>query len=90
MGKKWKERIEIKIIIDIDISQQSILIVDNVGGISYEDLKNIVSPGHTSNSMSEETIGIFGVGSKRAVVPLSQLIKITSRYKNNNTFQLEI
>jgi hypothetical protein len=84
-GKKEK----IKIDINLDKQQQIILIKDNVGGIKNEELKIIVAPGHTTNKMSEETIGFFGVGSKRAVVALSQYIIITSRYKDYETYQIE-
>ena len=71
--------------IELDIDQQRILIEDNVGGIKEGELKKIVAPGYTSNDINDDTIGFFGVGSKRAVVALSQDIVITTRFKNEKT-----
>lgn len=60
----------------LDMNQQTITVKDNSGGISKEDLSNVVGPGHTSNVEHDETIGIFGVETKRAVVALAQDVKI--------------
>ena len=79
--------IEIKV--DLELNQQTIVISDNAGGVEKSDLHLIVGPGQTSNVSADETIGIFGVGTKRAVVALSQDIKITTRYRRNKTFQVE-
>ena len=49
----------------------------------------IVGPGQTSNLPTDEVIGIFGVGTKRAVVALAQDVKITTRYGNEKTYQVE-
>ena len=67
-----------KLIINITLNkdQQIIEVEDNAGGIKESELNIIVGPGQTSNAATDETIGIFGVGSKRAVVALSQDIKI--------------
>lgn len=79
------------LIIDIvlDYQQQAIIVNDNAGGIHEEDIKLVISPGGSKNDEDSESIGIFGVGSKRAVVALSQHIKITSRYKTNKTLSIE-
>ena len=58
----------IVIIIDIDKNQQTISVNDNAGGVKKSELVYIVSPGQSGNLENEETIGIFGVGTKRAVV----------------------
>lgn len=73
----------------LDTSQQRIEIKDNAGGISEKDLYYIVSPGQSLNPQTENIIGIFGVGTKRAVVALSQDVKIRTR-KNGETYQVEI
>ena len=79
----------VKIEIQLDESQQSILIRDNAGGVKKDDMKVIVAPGQTTNLPTDPVIGIFGVGTKRAVVALAQNIKITTRYSNEGTYQVE-
>ena len=49
----------------------------------------IVGPGQSSNAANDQVIGIFGVGTKRAVVALAQDIKITTRNGKNKTYQVE-
>ena len=85
-GEKKRLIVEIKPKLD----QQIILVKDNAGGIGKNELKYIIAPGHTSNKPDEVTIGFFGVGSKRAVVALAQDIVITTRHKNNQTYQLNV
>lgn len=80
---------KIEINITLNKIQQIILVEDNAGGIIKEELKYIVGPGQTSINVSVETIGIFGVGTKRAVVALSQDVKIITRYQNDKTHQVE-
>lgn len=84
-GKKGK----LNISIEPELSQQTITISDNGGGIIRDEIPYIVGPGQTSNKPQDEIIGIFGVGSKRAVVALSQEIKITTRHKRNKTYRIE-
>ncbi len=85
-GKKGK----LTISIDLDYERQIIKVVDDSGGIKREDLKMIVSPGHSRNEGNDSIIGIFGVGSKRAVIALAEDIKIYSRYKQEKTVLIEI
>ena len=73
----------------LDKDQQLIRIADNAGGVRQSDLNSLVAPGLTLKKPEEETIGIFGVGTKRAVVALSQDIKISTRYKSEETFRVE-
>src|SRR6266496_1196671 len=80
---------KLKIVLEFDIDQQIIKVSDNAGGIAEENIKNIIAPGFTSNTSTDETIGVFGVGSKRAVVALAQEIKILTRYVNEKTFLIE-
>lgn len=84
-GRTKKLNIEI----DIDINQQRIQVKDNAGGITEADIKMIIAPGYSSNTSSDETIGVFGVGSKRAVVALAQEIKFRTKHKNEKTLLLE-
>ena len=80
---------KLRIDITLDATQQTILVKDNAGGVNREDLSNVVGPGHSSNFEKDETIGIFGVGTKRAVVALAQDIKIKTRYQDGNSHQVE-
>ena len=86
---KNKKKKQIDINITLEENQQLIIVSDNAGGIKKSELHLIVGPGQTSNEPLEETIGIFGVGTKRAVVFLSQDIKITTRYGTEKTHQVE-
>lgn len=70
-------------------NQQTICVSDNTGGIKKSELRFIVGPGQTSKLPTDKTIGIFGVGTKRAVVALAQDIKITTRYGNEATYRVE-
>lgn len=75
--------------IGVDKSQQVITVEDNAGGLDKADLKYIVGPGQTGTSPTDETIGIFGVGTKRAVVALAQDIKISTRRTREKTYQVD-
>lgn len=79
--------------IDIHLNkdQQTICITDNAGGVQETDLNSLVAPGQTQKKPDEEVIGIFGVGTKRAVVALSQSISISTHHeKKANTFRVEL
>lgn len=80
-----------KVTVDIELNktQQIIVVTDNIGGIKKAELCNIVGPGLTGNDPTNETIGIFGVGTKRAVIALAQDVTITTRHKEDKTFQIE-
>jgi hypothetical protein len=86
---KNERRTKLRIEVNLDLTQQTIFVSDNAGGIGKANLSNIVGPGHTSNNEKDETIGIFGVGTKRAVVALAMAIKIRTRNLRETTFQVE-
>jgi len=75
--------------VDLNCDQQTIRVCDNACGVEKEKLPFIVGPGQTGNDPNEQIIGIFGVGTKRAVVALSQDIRITTRYTDQDTYRLE-
>jgi hypothetical protein len=83
-----KKRVNISVTLNQD--QQAICVVDDSGGIRRADLQNIVAPGQTGTKPTDATIGLFGVGTKRAVVALSQDIKITTRYGHEDSYRVEI
>ncbi|WP_461632111.1 ATP-binding protein [Labilibaculum euxinus] len=80
----------LKVSIELDPEQQSILFIDNAGGVKLDDIVVLVSPGASKNNGDEETIGLFGVGSKRAIVALAEEAKCRSRYETEETVQVNI
>src|SRR5258706_5867451 len=74
--------------VELNDRQQTIRVEGNAGGLRKAELRYIVSPGETATKPTDETIGIFGVGSKRAVVALAQEIRITTRYPSERTHQI--
>jgi sensor histidine kinase regulating citrate/malate metabolism len=58
--------------IDLDWNRQLIKIQDCAGGVAEEDHQMLISPGSSNNNPDENIIGLFGVGSKRAVIALAK------------------
>ncbi len=79
----------ITIVITLDCDQMTICVEDDAGGLPKSELSFIVGPGQTGSAPDDETIGIFGVGTKRAVVALAQDIKISTRYGKEKTYQVD-
>lgn len=79
----------ISIHVELNIEQGSITVEDNAGGLGKDDLRYIVGPGQSGSAATDQTIGIFGVGTKRAVVALAQEIKIRTRDEQDITHQVE-
>ncbi len=79
------------LIIDITLgeSQQTIAVQDNAGGLPKDELRYVVAPGETGTLPTDETIGIFGVGTKRAVVALAQDVKIKTRCGRQGTYEID-
>lgn len=86
--KEFKGSLEVDI--DMNLEQQIITISDNAGGVAEPDLRYLVAPGETQNEPDGHTIGIFGVGTKRATVAIAQKIVVSTRHGTGKTFQLEI
>lgn len=84
-----KRAAPIEIAVDLDEDDRTITVTDNAGGIPTQELRNIVGPGQSGSSPEEETIGIFGVGTKRAVVALAKQVRVTTRYGDDKTYQIE-
>lgn len=80
---------DICIDVHLNIEQSSITVEDNAGGLHRDELRYIVGPGQSGSAATDQTIGIFGVGTKRAVVALAQEIKIRTRHKDDKTYQVE-
>lgn len=84
--KNNTQNLEIKV--SIDESRQTISIEDNAGGVPSSDLALLLSPGKTTNEVSDNGIGYFGVGAKRAVIALAQDVTIQTRYKKEETCKI--
>ncbi len=80
---------KITIVITLDRDQMTICVEDNAGGLPKSEMSFIVGPGQTGSDPNDETIGIFGVGTKRAVVALAQDIKISTRCGKEKTYQVD-
>jgi Histidine kinase-, DNA gyrase B-, and HSP90-like ATPase len=87
-AKSKRADLEVKIV--SDERQQTISIQDNAGGIEESKLDHVVSPGKTTNDIHDEAIGYFGVGSKRAVIALSQDIAIHSRFEHEKPYVVKL
>ena len=83
-----KEPLAVKL--DIDVERQLLKISDTAGGVRPENLRMLIAPGASTNSPEFETIGVFGVGSKRAVVALAEQISIKTRSRGLPSFQIDI
>lgn len=81
-------KITIEILLDSD--RQIITVQDNAGGVREADLRLLIAPGATRNQFDQESIGIFGVGGKRAGVALGELVEIRTRYKKEKSLQIDI
>lgn len=79
----------ISIDVFIDPDEQTIRVIDDAGGLPRSELSYIIGPGQSGSSDTDATIGIFGVGTKRAVVALAKDIKIRTRFGEADTFQIE-
>lgn len=83
----------------LDQVERTIIVEDNAGGLARSELSYIVGPGQSGSAdntapvtlptaATSETIGIFGVGTKRAVIALSKDIAITTRHGGAGAFQI--
>lgn len=73
-----------------DLADQSLVITDDAGGIAESDLGKLITPGASYSDGQASSIGIFGVGSKRAAVALARDIKVATRHgRNKHTFLIE-
>jgi hypothetical protein len=87
---KGGQKTHLKIVINVDVVGQIITILDCAGGIAAEDHQLLISPGASNNDPEDQIIGLFGVGSKRAVVALARDVKIFSRHKDNQSYEIDI
>jgi hypothetical protein len=92
IDSRRRRKFQREVVIDlyIDLEDQTIFLSDDAGGIKEVDLAKLVTPGASHNDGENSTIGIFGVGSKRAAVALAREIRISTRFANEpKTYQIE-
>jgi hypothetical protein len=87
---KGKQLTPISIKVELDVERQTIRIEDNAGGVPEIDLDLLIRPGGTTNDREQEIIGIFGVGSKRAVIALAEEVTIRSRNGSGKSYRIDI
>lgn len=76
--------------IQMDVERQLLSITDNAGGVKREDLRLLVTPGGSKNSPDDATIGVFGVGSKRAVIALGEVVSLKTHHRSDQSYQIDI
>lgn len=76
----------VRIAIEFDIVRSQITFSDNAYGVRKEELVQLISPGQSSNNSESNTIGLFGVGSKRAVVALAEQVQIVSQVDTDKAY----
>jgi hypothetical protein len=80
---------KLRVRIRYDESQKTLQVTDNAGGVPEANLGDVVGPGRSRNKPTDPVIGIFGIGTMRAVVALAQDVRITTRFQNCHTYQME-
>lgn len=80
----------LKVGIRVNLDRQTIVISDNAGGVSRDDLQLLVAPGATRERIQEGLIGNFGVGGKRAGIALGELVEIRTRHGKGKAFEFEL
>ncbi len=72
--------------IDIDVTQDKFLISDNCGGITLDDAADYAFTfGRKDSEKSEKySIGVYGIGMKRAIFKMGSRIEVRSTYKEKN------
>lgn len=76
--------------ITLDPDRQFIQVSDNAGGVSEEDAELLIAPGASGNPLDHASIGIFGVGGKRAGVALGELVEIRTRRGTGTSIQIDL
>lgn len=79
---------KVHISVVLDHRDNRIVVEDDAGGIEKNNLTFIVGPGQSGSDSTDDTIGIFGVGTKRAVVALAKDVRITTRAQDGKTHQI--
>lgn len=76
--------------VNLDPERQLISVIDNAGGVKRQDLRLLIAPGGSRNDPAAEVIGVFGVGSKRAAIALAEHVVIKTRFRDEESSELDI
>lgn len=73
-------------VIKIEIAEDSFVISDNCGGITLDDAANYAFTfGRKDDDTHERySIGVYGIGMKRAIFKMGMKVDVTSTYKNED------
>jgi hypothetical protein len=80
----------LKIEVMISPERGYISVTDDGGGVRKDHLYALIAPGASTNQSFNDTIGVFGVGTKRAVVALGREVSIKTRFADQATYQIRI
>ena len=73
--------------IQIDFNNKKLSVIDNCGGIPFEDAQNeIFNFGHSTDyydSSSKKSLGVYGIGLKRAIFKIGKSFSIISKTIND-------
>jgi Histidine kinase-, DNA gyrase B-, and HSP90-like ATPase len=81
---------ELVVDVVLDPGRQVLCVSDNAGGVRQDNVRLLIAPGATGNPADIDTIGIFGVGGKRAAVALGERVEIKTRYKKEKSLQIDL
>lgn len=70
--------------IEIEMNKDEIVITENSGGVTPEDLQAFVQVGSRGENVDAPRIGVWGAGQKLAVAALGNDVAISSRYWNSS------
>jgi len=90
MWLKNRRTTDLSVELDLDTHNRTITIVDDAGGVPESELQVLISPGATLNKPDKTVIGMFEVGSKRAVVALAQNVKIRTRCGAGKSYRIDL
>ncbi|WP_411818156.1 ATP-binding protein [Hyphococcus sp. DH-69] len=85
-----KDKASLSVSVKLDDAKQFISVMDNAGGVKKSELDLLITPGGSNNDPLKECIGIFGVGSKRAAVALGERIEYKTRFRTQETYQIDV
>lgn len=84
------QKSDLNIDVSMNIDRQSIVVRDNAGGVSRNELQLLVAPGASRERIQEGLIGNFGVGGKRAGIALGERVEIQTRCGIAESLEFEI
>lgn len=75
--------------INLDVDRQVMSVRDNAGGVAQKNAALLIAPGATREKPSNDQVGTFGVGGKRAGVALGEHVEIRTRHRRQKSIQID-